>query len=81
MEWQTIETAPKDRRWLLLYHPFQGLMSGKGHIFAGPYDERYDEERKIFVKGFWQVDTLMQPTHWRSLPRPPVPATLKEMEE
>jgi hypothetical protein len=79
-EWQPIETAPKDGRFVLLHVP-KGLESGV--ITVGAYwksDARGETGR--FLKGHWDgwlgmdadiVSSWCHPTHWMPLPAPPSP--------
>ena len=62
MEWQPIETAPKDVR--ILFYWLKGY-SGRGtkvEIGAHNQDEYYDFDGAMF---------LYEPTHWMTLPDPP----------
>lgn len=63
MEWQLIETAPKDGTVVLLFY---------GEVFAGFYDSN-------FISGYeWRVHIdeccAGNPTHWMPLPEPPAGA-------
>jgi hypothetical protein len=67
MEWQPIETAPKDRE-ILLYG---------GDIHEGFWDELdFNEFSGTPIMG-WNFGTAdidptnFEPTHWMPLPRPP----------
>ena len=64
MEWQPIETAPKDQE-VLTYGP---LRDGSGH---------YQEVQKMYqLRGVWPVTFMhnaLSPTHWMPLPAPPLP--------
>lgn len=53
--WQPIETAPKDRSWIMTYQP------GHGRVRAINIDYWAEED------GGWNG----KPTHWRPLPAPP----------
>lgn len=83
-KWKTIESAPRDGSFVLLYVP-RGLESGL--VTMGSYfwaDER--DERGRFKKGEWYLadwqgwlgidgDNLpswCDPTHWRPMPQPPI---------
>lgn len=62
-EWQPIETAPKDQRWLLFGGP-KGRVPyvGRWFVWAGLNAEN----------GFWQSHCIeVKPTHWMPLPDPP----------
>lgn len=74
--WRTIESAPKDGTWVLIYDPsFEGEMA----VSIGSYmtaDER--DKKGRFKCGEWclfEWDGLPShatPTHWRPLPLPPL---------
>jgi len=56
MEWQPIETAPRDGTIILLSTP-------KGRVADGMWHKRY---------GVWAWTYVMvEPTHWMPLPEPP----------
>jgi hypothetical protein len=68
MEWQPIESAPRDETWLLLYWG----------------DEQpWQVEANGMALGFWSIEgadwfdseaasnPLLAPTHWMPLPAPP----------
>ena len=67
VEWQPIETAPKDGSNVL-------LLTERGNVFAPCV---YQEAGVISEDGFWLVwrshdfDEVANPTHWRPLPAPP----------
>ncbi len=69
-EWRPIETAPRDGRWILLYHSFKDI---GGHIFAGYYGEHWEDDPAggVMLEGWFQTGALMKPTHWQPLPAPP----------
>lgn len=59
-EWQPIETAPKDGRKLLMWHP--GMALGALVLF--------------WMDGYWRepansLGLKTTPTHWMPLPDPP----------
>jgi hypothetical protein len=58
-EWQTIETAPKDKTRVLIY--------------ASPYDDLPGFQTVAYYHphGGWCVDELRDATYWQSLPPPP----------
>jgi len=75
MEWQPIETAPKDGREILVFTTYKA-------------DEFYNEDFSIVQIGFWDFghDTsdpmwarpagwmttkIGNPSHWMPLPKPP----------
>jgi hypothetical protein len=57
-DWQPIETAPRDGRWVQTYGPDTGISDGY-QLDAWPCDE-----------DGWNG----KPTHWRPLPAPPAAA-------
>ena len=79
MEWQPIETAPKDGQVILVvsnfggnFHPYVGIAHWEGDCKdndlwrAGMPDEWRDAEgRGDEILGFHK------PTHWMPLPKPP----------
>ena len=79
MNWQPIETAPKDGTWVLL---FGGKTSEDDYMRTGVLIERpvtafwnnsecYDE---YWAFAFWDGDwreEYSDPTHWMPLPEPP----------
>ena len=64
MKWQSIKTAPKDGREILVYHKVAGFMSIS-----------YWEDGVGWVKasedGFDAFNEEEQPTHWMPVPEPP----------
>ena len=75
MEWQPIETAPKDGSKILLFIPSN---VSRWHVSAGYWR---DDAHARKASPFWCAETshLMgitwmrshQPTHWMPLPAPP----------
>jgi hypothetical protein len=78
MNWQPIETAPKDGTRVL-------LLNESGEIEVAGYVEDF-YERSEFVRkakdgdvyrtvlvdcGYWQTEVAVCPTHWMPLPEPP----------
>ncbi len=61
MEWQPIETAPKDRRILLWNGDFIASGAYEGGVIDGFIMHRD-------VDDDWSID---EPTHWMPLPAPP----------
>jgi hypothetical protein len=57
-EWQPIETAPKDGRWLFLYVP--------GH---GPVRARWKD--RMGWQSHYRGREIVRGTHWMPLPTPP----------
>ena len=74
MEWQPIETAPKDEVWVLGYSPNMP-------ISEYPYVMYYEENTygnpkawtSISNRGYGQEE--IYPTHW--MPLPPAPTVIK----
>ncbi len=74
MEWQPIETAPKDGRIpLLMSDPVMGVILGR-------WDDGYDDEGNLCAEPCWLFaeaypdgDSLFEcePTHWMPLPSKP----------
>ena len=68
MEWQPIETAPKDGRYIFIFLP----TSLRDTAFpVNPRKAQWQTELDE-----WSVDGLLsstapQPTHWMPLPKPP----------
>jgi hypothetical protein len=62
MNWQPIETAPKDGTWVLGYFPMLGVSQMKWFSY-GSYTEHW-----MRFGGWTPVDN---PTHWMPLPEPP----------
>lgn len=78
MDWQPIDSAPKDGRFVLLHVP-HGLDCGV--VTVGTYwkeTDRGDDGR--FLPGNWDgwlgmdsdiLSSWCEPTHWMPLPAPP----------
>ena len=79
--WQSIETAPRDGTWILLYDPMTSAL-----IYSGCYDARFDskwdpEKDEMEYVGQWtnyhvesfgyEEHQILAPTHWMPLPPPP----------
>ncbi len=75
MNWQPIETAPKDGTNILVYDPPSEYYSGG--IFIVFWDREYKRSSKTWCvicsedgeTGSWA--TISHPTHWMPLPEPP----------
>lgn len=68
MEWQPIETAPKDGSWVVILVYEESADWCKDDYPNGvPYAEvsRYADE------GYWQSDSIYSPTYWMPLPAAP----------
>jgi hypothetical protein len=61
MQWQPIETAPKDGTCVLLFYPDLMIRS----VVVGWYGSE-----GWVSDGFWVLDKL-KPSHWMPLPDPP----------
>lgn len=72
MEWQPIETAPKDGSDVLLYFPLEGLKGWSRVVIC--HWRTIGDERGHWV---WQdravrgYSDAYKPTHWMPLPEPP----------
>lgn len=87
MEWQPIETAPKDGTRILLLEA--------GNVYLGLWDsnfgisEIYDPEADQYVNrpawtdgtvkswGYEEQNEIEQPTHWMPLPDPPASMSIE----
>lgn len=68
MSWQSIETAPKDGTWVLLWQ--HALATQYAHLFEDPYlprAGRWDESEWRDIDG----GRLKYASHWMPLPEPP----------
>lgn len=76
MEWQPIDTAPKDGVRVLLVDAY-------GNVDIADYEEEIEERfvltdpgKKSYEKvreivGYWNTENVFNPTHWMPLPDPP----------
>lgn len=62
MNWQPIESAPKDGKLFLFTN---GTIIGTGHLVNGQY----------FAADSWQGERNTVPTHW--MPFPPLPSKVQ----
>lgn len=77
MEWQPIETAPKDGTRILVVSGEKGFYTAPGDIGVAHW------EKQAFPNGVhewvavWCCDqvTTFKPTHWMPLPEPPNPTS------
>jgi Protein of unknown function (DUF551) len=68
MDWQPIETAPKDGTHILLANK-AGVSQGG---WQSDMDHGADWEGQIGMAGWWRTDgSDWQNTHWMPLPPPP----------
>ena len=65
MEWQPIETAPKNETRILVCATLRGASLGSGRDVAIAW---WDAHYEIWVTGF---QNNPEPTHWMPLPEPP----------
>lgn len=66
MDWQPIDTAPKDGTWFVAWDPLLNVNGG------GPFICAYDSS----LKQFFDVSAgIEEPTHWMPLPPPPAPVS------
>jgi len=65
MEWQPIETAPKDGTYVL-------VTDGK-EVYRSYYEDIYPEDNRPqwFDNSYYSFDPGEIPTHWMPLPKPP----------
>ena len=70
MEWQPIETAPKDETTILVYGCWEGELHGR--------DDEPDVWKASYFYGTWSIEggeyysqRVINPTHWMPLPLPP----------
>ena len=78
MEWQPIETAPKDTD-VLLYCPRRGAVRGRwddNQYARVPRPYWSNDRERIFGSRETRID---QPTHWMRLPAPPSNAEVEPM--
>jgi len=73
MEWQPIETAPKDGSSILVYPPTWG---SKACSIASFEDDKYANKPRPYWRrdddlGRSTISRGIPPTHWMPLPEPP----------
>lgn len=62
-EWQTIDSAPRDRRVVLVYCP----LPRSEYIVTALYDgDRWIDS--------YEGEDIFNPSHWQPLPDPPTPS-------
>ena len=72
MQWQPIETAPKDGTEVLLYQPRGAFKPWKGRIRDWAVNIGYwHQPGNPEHPGYWMGNRQMRPTHWMPLPEPP----------
>jgi hypothetical protein len=83
MEWQPIETAPRDGSWFMICNAADGFDSyevGKFDPMPWPEYIRADTEAELYYKELRTVhewrgfNNMHRATHWMPLPAPPVHA-------
>lgn len=65
MEWQPIETAPRDGSGMLFF----AKVNGRAFVFTGGYDSHWSGQ--CWVADNRRVPSDFHPTHWMPLPDPP----------
>lgn len=68
MNWQPIETAPKDGAWILVVDYTDDESFGVAYWFAG--DGEY-KDAGWYSTSCCDDITMFYPTHWMPLPQPP----------
>lgn len=77
MEWQTIDTAPRDGTIVLLFGPWSGQISGYGNTPRIDIGYYRDGKSEFVGNDWWELITgdgyvaWMTPTHWMPLPKEP----------
>ena len=75
MEWQPIETAPKDGTLVLIYNTLNNgtITSIDGKIAVARYSHQHDGlEESLWEYGtYYSGAYLISATHWMPLPQPP----------
>lgn len=77
MEWQPIETAPKDGTIVLLWGEWAGEINGQSGIDTMDIGSFIDGKSDYDGDDWWLLVTgdayacWMRPTHWMPLPPPP----------
>ena len=79
MEWQPIETAPKDTPIILANFENACLITGSPHVWSAMLvtkwmaldGEPVDEEPRWCEASFAATNENGEPTHWMPMPRPP----------
>ena len=67
MDWQPIETAPKDGTRILLYPAFS---NGRGQ-YQGDIGYFYSPGECWYLQNVGHLNGRWRPTHWMPLPPPP----------
>lgn len=69
-EWQTIDTAPKDGRQILLYGQWYGEINKLDENMS-IYLAEYIYDEWSVVGGDYYASNVVNPTHWMPSPEPP----------
>jgi len=76
MEWQPIDTAPKDGVRVLLVDAYGDIDIAayeeeieERFVLTDPSKKSYEKVREIV--GYWNTENVFNPTHWMPLPDPP----------
>jgi len=69
-EWQTIENAPRDERWMLLWFP-EGFWATGQQVAIGFWSTEDKDWFDNEAASRPMTDFGSQPTHWMPLPEPP----------
>lgn len=86
MDWQPIETAPKDGTRIFLFFPEWRHSVQPGHWLDSKeirYGKIYRESAQWIVEGsaFFSIhERKLEPTHWMPLPDPPKVFVKSDME-
>jgi len=72
MNWQPIETAPKDETWVLLFFGDGPWPPEANGIDIGFWSEEYGDWFDSEAAGN-SLTEHSKPTHWQPLPSPPPP--------
>lgn len=71
MQWQPIETAPKDGGSILVYCPNMRIYGKNGNVVI-TYWQRHAAHDPRYAYGWVGLyDDKNEPTHWMPLPQPP----------
>ena len=73
MNWQPIETAPKDGTEVFLYFPGGGRKIWSGYWKHSQHysNGKLEYDRAYWVTGMMSVGKDLEPTHWMTAPEPP----------
>ena len=76
IEWQPIETAPKDGTHIIGYIPTDGIYGGViGIRWRKPYKHKWKDGTETTFVGYWcksvNKQSVCRPSHWMPLPKLP----------